>query len=160
MDTYFNNSYTEEKDDDSIYFVIKDEELVQAASISFIMEGYAYIIPSDKLFVKKDDGRYEMLVRFYKENDNIFSFGSPFLDFFTLVYDYEEEEVGFYGGERVEMTKEWYDYMNDMTPEKQKSKKQKNYIYFGIGFFLVVVILALIYRNVQESKKNQRMSAP
>ena len=73
MDTYFNNSYTEEKDDDSIYFVIKDEELVQAASISFIMEGYAYIIPSDKLFVKKDDGRYEMLVRFYKENDNIFS---------------------------------------------------------------------------------------
>ena len=160
MDTYFINSYTEEKDDDSIYFVIKDEELVQAASISFIMEGYAYIIPSDKLFVKKDDGRYEMLVRFYKENDNIFSFGSPFLDFFTLVYDYEEEEVGFYGGERVEMTKEWYDYMNDMTPEKQKSKKQKNYIYFGIGFFLVVVILALIYRNVQESKKNQRMSAP
>jgi len=160
MDTYFNNSYTEEKDDDSIYFVIKDEELVQAASISFIMEGYAYIIPSDKLFVKRDDGRYEMLVRFYKENDNIFSFGSPFLDFFTLVYDYEEEEVGFYGGERVEMTKEWYDYMNDMTPEKQKSKKQKNYIYFGIGFFLVVVILALIYRNVQESKKNQRMSAP
>ena len=81
------------------------------------------------------------------------------MDFFTLVYDYDEEEVGFFGGERVEMTKEWYDYMNDMTPEKQKKQKQKNYIYLGIGFFLLVVIIALVYRNAHENKQNIRMAA-
>ena len=159
MDTHFLGAYTEVKGKESVYFLINDESLVNSASISFVMEGYAYVIPSDKLFVLRDDGKYEMLVRFYKENDNIFSFGSPFLDFFTLVYDYDEEEVGFFGGERVEMTKEWYDYMNDMTPEKQKKQKQKNYIYLGIGFFLLVVIIALVYRNAYENKQNIRMAA-
>ena len=147
MNPYFNNTYKEKREDDATYFVCTDESLVKKASVSFIMEGYAYIIPSEKLFIKNEDGEYEMLVRFYKENDNIFSFGSPFLDFFTLVYDYEEEEVGFYGGERIEMTKEWYDYMNENTPEQQKAKKKRMYIYAGIGCFIFVIIIFLIYRN-------------
>ncbi len=116
MNKFFNNTYKEKKDDDSTYFVITDESLVAQASIGFVMEGYAYVIPSDKLFIENEDGEYEMLIRFYKENDNIFSFGNPFVNFFTIVYDYEEQEVGFYVGDRIEMTKEWYDYMNEMTP--------------------------------------------
>ena len=147
MNTYFNNTYKEKRDGDATYFVCTDESLVEKASISFIMEGYAYIIPSEKLFVENDDGEYEMLVRFYKENDNIFSFGAPFVDFFTIVYDYEDEEVGFYGGERIEMTKEWYDYMNENTPEQLKAKKKRMYIYAGVGFFILLIIIALIYRN-------------
>ena len=156
MNTYFNNSYIEKKDGDATYFVCTDESLILNANIAFIMEGYAYIIPSDKLFQENDDGQYEMLIRFYKENDNIFSFGEPFLNFFTLVYDYEEQEVGFYGGDRIEMTKEWYDYMNEMTPEQQKAKKKRMYIYIGIGFFLLVIIIALAYRNKRENDMNRR----
>jgi len=159
MNTYFNNSYIEKKDGDATYFVCTDESLILNANIAFIMEGYAYIIPSDKLFQENDDGQYEMLIRFYKENDNIFSFGEPFLNFFTLVYDYEEQEVGFYGGDRIEMTKEWYDYMNEMTPEQQKAKKKRMYIYIGIGFFLLVIIIALAYRNKKENDMNRRFQS-
>ena len=75
MNTYFNNSYKEVRDEDSTYFIVTDGELVNGASISFIIEGYAYILPSDKLFVKTEENEYELLVRFYKENDNIFAFG-------------------------------------------------------------------------------------
>ena len=97
-----------------------------------------------------------MLIRFYKENDNIFSFGNPFVNFFTLVYDYEEKEVGFLGGDRVEMTKEWYDYMNEMTPQQLKAKRQKTYIFGGVAFFLVVIVILLCYRNKREDRMNRR----
>lgn len=156
MNQYFNNSYKEKREDDATYFVITDESLISQSNIAFVMEGYAYVIPSDKLFEKNDDGEYEMLIRFYKENDNIFSFGGPFVNFFTLVYDYEEQEVGFFGGERIEMTKEWYDYMNEMTPEQQKARRKRYYIYAGVGFFLFVIIVLLAYRNKHEREMNRR----
>ena len=160
MDTYFNNSYKEVKDEDSVYFICTDEELVNGASISFIIEGYAYIIPSNKLFIKSDEGEYELLIRFYKENDNIFGFGAPFMEFFTVVYDYEEAEVGFYGGNRKELTREWYDYLNEMTPEQKKAKRKRMYIYAGVGFFVVIIIILLAYRSKKERALGRRLRDP
>ena len=107
MNPFFNNTYKVLKDEDSTYIFCTDESLVSQASIVLVMEGYAYLIPSDKLFIENDDGEYEMLIRFYKENNNIFSLGGPFVNFFTNVYDYEDQEVGFLCGDRIEITKEW-----------------------------------------------------
>lgn len=156
MDIFFNNTYKEKRDGEATYFVCTDESLVSQASIAFVMEGYAYVIPSDKLFIENSDGEYEMLIRFYKENDNIFSFGGPFINFFTIVYDYEQQEVGFFGGDRIEMTKEWYDYMNEMTPEQQKAKRKKMYIYGGVGFIIIFFIVVLCYRNKREREMNKK----
>ena len=156
LDTYFNDNYKEVRDDETSYFIITDESLISTSSISFIIEGYAYVIPGNKLFINKDEGEWELLIRFYKENDNIFSFGAPFMDFFTVVYDYEENEVGFYGGKRIEITREWYDYLNEMTPEKKKSKRKRMYIYAGIGFFIFVIIILLAIRNKKERDMGRR----
>ena len=65
MDIFFNNTYKEKRDGEATYFVCTDESLVSQASIAFVMEGYAYVIPSDKLFIENSDGEYEMLIRFY-----------------------------------------------------------------------------------------------
>ncbi len=151
LEVYFKDSYKEVKSSDSTYFVITDESLALSSSVSFIIEGYAYILPGNRLFLKTEENEYELLIRFYKENDNIFAFGAPFMDFFTVVFDYEESEVGFYGGERLEITREWYDYLNDMTPEKKKTR-QRNYIYIGVGVFVFVVIV-LICCIVRREKK-------
>ena len=160
MNNYFNNSYKEVRDEDTTYFICTDEELVFGASISFIIEGYAYIIPWNKLFLKNEEGEYELLIRFYKENDNIFGFGAPFMDFFTVVYDYEEKEVGFYGGNRKQLTREWYDYLNDMIPKKKKAKRKRMYIYVGIGFFVVIIIILLVYRSRKERAMGRRLRDP
>jgi len=160
MNNYFNNSYKEVRDEDTTYFICTDEELVFGASISFIIEGYAYIIPWNKLFLKNEEGEYELLIRFYKENDNIFGFGAPFMDFFTVVYDYEEKEVGFYGGNRKQLTRECYDYLNDMTPEQKKAKRKRMYIYVGIGFFVVIIIILLVYRSRKERAMGRRLRDP
>ena len=156
MNVYFNNSYKEIRDEDSTYFAVKDESMAYSTTISFIIEGYAYIIPGDKLFIKTEEDEFELLIRFYKENDDILGFGAPFMDFFTVVFDYEENEVGFFGGERKELTREWYDYLNEMTPEQQKAKRQRYYIYAGIGFFLFVVIVLIAYRNRKEGRNARR----
>lgn len=156
MNTYFKNNYKEVKSEDSTYFIITDEELIPGSSISFIIEGYAYIIPSDYLFIKTEEGEFELLVRFYKENDNIFGFGAPFMDFFTVVFDYEEGEVGFFGGSRKELQREWYDYLNEMTPEQQKARRRRMYIYAGVCFFLAVIIILLCYRNRKERNMGRR----
>ena len=160
MNTYFNNSYKEVRDEDSTYFIVTDEELINGASISFIIEGYAYILPSEKLFVKTEENEFELLVRFYKENDNIFAFGDPFMEYFTVVYDYEENEIGFYGGSRKELTREWYDYLNEMTPEQQKARRKRMYIYAGVGFFLIVIIILLAYRNKKDRAIGSRFRNP
>ena len=160
LNAYFNSNYKEVRDEESNYFIITDEELVAGASISFIIEGYAYIIPSEKLFLKTEEGEYELLIRFYKENDNIFGFGAPFMEFFTVVYDYEEGEVGFYGGLRKEIQREWYDYLNEMTPEQQKARRKRMYIYAGVGFFLFIIIVLLVYINKREQKIGRRFRNP
>ena len=160
MNTYFKNNYKEVKSEDSTYFIITDEELIPGSSISFIIEGYAYIIPSDYLFIKTEEGEFELLVRFYKENDNIFGFGAPFMDFFTVVFDYEEGEVGFFGGSRKELQREWYDYLNEMTPEQQKARRRRIYIYAGVCFFLAVIIILLCYRNRKERNMGRRFRNP
>ena len=160
MNNYFNNSYKEVRDEDTTYFICTDEELVFGASISFIIEGYAYIIPWNKLFLKNEEGEYELLIRFYKENDNIFGFGAPFMDFFTVVYDYEEKEVGFYGGNRKQLTREWYDYLNDKKNKKKKAKRKRMYIYVGIGFFVVIIIILLVYRSRKERAMGRRLRDP
>ena len=160
MNTYFKNNYKEVKSEDSTYFIITDEELIPGSSISFIIEGYAYIIPSDYLFIKTEEGEFVLLVRFYKENDNIFGFGAPFMDFFTVVFDYEEGEVGFFGGSRKELQREWYDYLNEMTPEQQKARRRRMYIYAGVCFFLAVIIILLCYRNRKERNMGRRFRNP
>ena len=135
MNNYFNNSYKEVRDEDTTYFICTE-------------------------FLKNEEGEYELLIRFYKENDNIFGFGAPFMDFFTVVYDYEEKEVGFYGGNRKQLTREWYDYLNDMTPEQKKAKRKRMYIYVGIGFFVVIIIILLVYRSRKERAMGRRLRDP
>ena len=67
MNTYFNNSYKEVRDEDSTYFIVTDEELINGASISFIIEGYAYILPSEKLFVKTEEMNSNFWLDFIKK---------------------------------------------------------------------------------------------
>ncbi len=41
--------------------------------MAFVMGGYGYVIPWNRLFIKNKEGKYESQIRFYVENDDIFS---------------------------------------------------------------------------------------
>ena len=155
IEPLFNDSCVKVKENDARFFVCDDEELVKQASMAFVIEGYAYIIPWDQLFVKNDEGKYESLIRFYKENDNIFGFGAPFFNEYALVFDMEEGQIGFYGGERIDLKKEWDEYMNDMTPLQQKERTKKLIIAGCLGLLLLVFIILLCIRARKEAERSR-----
>ncbi len=106
MQEFFNDSCIEIKEDDEIYFICDDDEKIKQGSIAFLMGGYGYVVPWYKLFKKIEDDKYKMLLRFHKENDDIFSFGYPFLSQFVVVYNAEEQKIGFFGGEKIDLKKD------------------------------------------------------
>ena len=48
------------------------------------------------------------LLDFIKKNNNAFNLGLPFLNNWATVYDYEKEEITFYGDNIEDMTYDWY----------------------------------------------------
>ena len=155
MQEFFNDSCIEIKEDDEIYFICDDDDKIQKGSIAFLMGGYGYVIPWNKLFKKIEDDKYEMLIRFHKENDDIFSFGFPFTSQFVVVYNAEDKKLGFFGGEKIDLKKDWDEYMTGDSPQQRKEKMKKLLIYGGIfGGILLFIIICLIIRSSRMKKTN------
>ena len=154
MQIYYNDSCIEVKDKDEIYFICDNDDRIQQGTIAFLMGGYGYIIPWDKLFKKIEEDRYEMLIRFRKENDDIFIFGYPFTNQFIIVYNAEEKHLGFYGGEKIDLKKDWDEYMSGESPEQKKERMKKLLIYgCVVGGILLFIIIYLFIRS-NNIKKN------
>ena len=154
MQEFFNDSCIEIKDDDEIYFICDDDEKIKQGSIAFLMGGFGYVVPWNKLFKQIEEDKYEMLIRFHKENDDIFSFGYPFTSQFVIVYNAEDKQLGFYGGEKIDLKKDWDEYMAGESPIQKKEKIKKLLLYGGIiGGILLFLIICLVVRS-NNLKKN------
>ena len=153
MQEFFNDSCIEIKDDDEIYFICDDDEKIKQGSIAFLMGGFGYVIPWNKLFKQIEEDKYEMLIRFHKENDDIFSFGYPFTSQFVIVYNAEDKQLGFYGGEKIDLKKDWDEYMAGESPVQKKEKIKKLLTYGGIfGGILLFIIVCLVIRSKNMKK--------
>lgn len=160
MQEFFNDSCIEIKDDDEIYFICDDDEKIQQGSIAFLMGGFGYVVPWNKLFKQIEEDKYEMLIRFHKENDDIFSFGYPFTSQFVIVYNAEDKKLGFFGGEKIDLKKDWDEYMAGESPTQKKEKIKKLLIYGGIfgGILLFIIICLVIRSNNLKKKENEKRS--
>ena len=153
MQEFFNDSCIEIKDDDEIFFICDDDEKIKQGSIAFLMGGYGYVVPWNKLFKQIEDDKYEMLIRFHKENDDIFSFGYPFTSQFVVVYNAEDKKLGFFGGEKIDLKKDWDEYMTGDSPQQKKEKMKKLLTYGGIfGGILLFIIICLVIRSNRMKK--------
>ena len=153
MQEFFNDSCIEVKDDDEIYFICDDDEKIKEGSIAFLMGGFGYVVPWNKLFKQIEEDKYEMLIRFHKENDDIFSFGYPFTSQFVIVYNAEDKQLGFYGGEKIDLKKDWDEYMAGESPIQKKEKIKKLLTYGGIfGGILLFIIVCLVIRSKNMKK--------
>ena len=155
MEKFFYDSCIQVKDKNDIYYICDADEKIQQGAIAFLVGGFGYVIPWDKLFKKIEEDKYEMLIRFHKENDDIFSFGYPFTSQFTIVYNAEEKHLGFYGGEKIDLKKDWDEYMAGESPSQKKEKMKKLLIYAGIlGGILLFIIICLFIRSNRIKKNN------
>ena len=157
MQEFFNDSCIEVKENHEIFFICDDDDKIESGNIAFVIGGYGYVVPYDKLFKKIEDDKYELLIRFPRENDDIFAFGYPFLSNFVTVYDAEENKVGFSGGEKIDLKKDWDEYMSGETSLQKKEKMKKLLIYGGIfGAILLLIILCILYRSKNPSESEAR----
>jgi hypothetical protein len=96
-----------------------------------------------------------MLIRFHKENDDIFIFGYPFLSQYVVVYNAEDKKLGFFGGEKIDVKKDWDEYMSGDSPQQRKEKIKKLLTYGGIfGGILLLIIICLVIRSSRMKKPN------
>jgi hypothetical protein len=116
-------------------------------SLSFVLDGYAYVIEAKDLFekIENEENKYEFLIKFYDEDDNIWSFGYPFLSQYLTVFNMEDKNIGFKGGEVIDFTSDWADwYRNDtslITEEQMKYLIYGAAILGGILFFFIIFII-------------------
>jgi hypothetical protein len=144
----FNDTCNEIKDNEETYFICEnDDKNLKNSNITFILGGFGYTLTSKELFKKIDGDKVELLIRFYVENDDIFSFGIPFINSYITVFDFEKSQVGFYEGNRINLYADWILWLNGLTPKQQRERIKKLIIGCSVlGAILAFIVIFLIVR--------------
>jgi hypothetical protein len=153
----FNDTCTEIKDNEETYFICEnDEENLKNSNITFVLGGFGYILTKEQLFKKIDGDKVELLIRFWKENDDILSFGIPFVYNYVTVYDFELNQVGFFGENRIDLYADWILWLNGLTP-KQQRERMKNLIIgcAALGGILALIVIFLIIRACRRKQLDE-----
>lgn len=102
---YFNELIQNEKCERKIvgkYDTIKcKKQIIEGPKINFIYGDWVMSLPIGKLFAyKKDSESYEFMF-YHKNNFENWSFGRPVVRLFHMVYDYQNQEIGFFSEKNV-----------------------------------------------------------
>ena len=147
----FDDSCLEFQIEDHVSFVCDNDDHIPQSSIAFVIGGKGYIIRGENLFKQIEDDKYEMLIRFRKENDNIITLGTPFFNQFSITFDSENKHVGFYGGETINVKKEWDGYMSgDSIAEKEEKMKKLMILICVFGGILLLIVVCLIIKSCRK----------
>lgn len=149
----FNQSLMECKEilrNDESTFICSLEDgvsIAQIPEVNFILNGgYGKSIKAEDLFEQTDVNKYEFLIKFSRSDDYVWALGHPFLSQYTVVFNGEENHVGFYGGNSIDFTKEWTAWSQSQAEKDQ----QKMYLIIGagaLGSLLFLSILFIIYHS-------------
>jgi hypothetical protein len=120
----------------------------------FLIDGYGYQVNGEDLFDVHVDGEvYEFLIRFSKVDDGLFIFGYPFVSQYTLVFNAEENNVGFYGDDKIDFTDEWMAWLRGES--KQQKADQFFYMVVGasvLGAILLIIIVFIVVHSIKRRR--------
>jgi hypothetical protein len=134
------------------YFVCENDEKLDNANITFVIGGYGYVLSKKELFKPLYANKLECLIRFIKQNDNIYSFGVPFVNNYVMSYDAENQQVGFFGGKKVDYYNDWQLWMKGISPKQRDYMKKLIIGACALGGVLLLIVACLIIRACR--KKN------
>ena len=119
--------------------------------ISFVLQGYAYSIPLDLLFVQSPkSGEMEMLIKYIDDSDAIWTFGYPFMNQFLMIFNMEEGHVGIKKLRKtalpiVSLTQEWEKWNKNQGSSCSVFK----YIAIIILIIIALVIILFVFRCIK-----------
>ena len=129
---------------------INEKDLI----LSFVLEGYAYSLPFESLFVEgSNKDEVEMLVKYIDDEDAIWTFGYPFMNQFLMIFNMEDNHVGIKKLKKTALpiininNKDWQKYT-------LKEESSSTSIFKIIGYItLALVAIAIIFFIIHAIRK-------
>ena len=163
-DHYFENilneSCIEMRAKRETYFICENDDKLNDANITFIIGGFGYVLTKNELFKPLYGNKLECVLRFVKQNDNIFSFGVPFVKNYIMAYDAEKQQVGFLGGNKIDYFDDWKLWMKGISP---KQRDYMNKLIIGasvLGGILFLIVFCLIIRACRRKNSSDIEHGP
>lgn len=131
---------------------VRNLKLVENA-ITLVLDGNGYQIALDDLFDDIDEQTCEFLLIFNTEPANVWNIGYPFLSQYFTVYNAEKGNIGFYGGDKVDFTREYTEYLNGDDIASKNARFFYMIVGAGIlGAILLIVVIFLIVHSVKRRR--------
>ena len=124
----------ENKDEDTIYFICEKKKInLYLNYLCLFINGKMFFLYGSDLFKPLKDGKYELLIRFpRKEKNHIFNIGAPFLDKWSIVYDYDKQEINLYGENFADLSCQYFRF------------KFWKYFWYILGCVIAFIILVIL----------------
>ena len=125
--------------------------------IYFIIDGYAFLLTTKELFENIGNGNYESLLRFRKENHNLWTFGSPFFKKYKIWMKYDKKLIGFNGKNIIDFHKEYKIWRKENELILNKESNDKKIVYIGaiMGSMILLTILYCLIKSLKtENSRN------
>ena len=129
---------------------INEKDLI----LSFVLEGYAYSLPFESLFIEgSNKDEVEMLVKYIDDEDAIWTFGYPFMNQFLMIFNMEDNHVGIKKLKKTALpiininNKDWQKYT-------LKEESSSTSLFKIIGYItLALVAIAIIFFIIHAIRK-------
>ena len=138
------------------------EKIKNEKPIYFIIEGYGLKFNFNDLFLT--EGNYKKsLIRFTNtiSNSNLFIFGIPLFQEYTIMFDYENKRIGFKGDNILDFSKFYKNWkegetiiqINESNTISFISTNEKALMIFG-AFIGSIIILYVLFFFIRENRRN------
>ena len=155
--------------DEKYFQCDKDNIISKKKSIYFIIDGYGLNFKVEELF--EDDGKYKNSIIRFSDSLNksrLFIFGIPFFQKYNILFDYDNQSIGFKGEGIYDFTKEysqWVQKNKIVKIEKVGSNNKNENINYKeqilkisgiiIGVCIIICVLFHQYRRDNVKKHSQ-----
>ena len=139
----------------------KDNIIPKKKSIYFIIDGYGLNFKVEELF--EDDGKYKNSIIMFSDSlnkSNLFIFGIPLFQKYNILFDYDNQSIGFKGDDILDLTKAYSQWIQKNKEINNKKEKNENINYkeqilkmSGIIVGVCIIIFVLFHQYRRDNKK-------
>ena len=138
-------------------------------AISFVLQGYSYSLPLEKLFEDgAKNGEMDFLIKFIDDEDAIWTLGYPFINQFLMIFNMEENHVGIKKLKKTSLPIIEINSKDMMKFNLGEDSSTLSGVFKVIGYIiLLLVALAVIFfvyhavrKNIPNSKSSYVINEP
>ena len=133
----------------------------KAIAVTFLLQGFAYSLPLDSLFTKRESGKMEMLIKYIDDEKAIWTFGYPFMNQFLMIFNYEDKNVGIKKLKKtalpiINVKKDWDNWYLEQQSGVVSSYKTWLIV---LAVILVIIVAFCVYRAIRKRSLNSNAHA-